>query len=292
MTFAAPVADIAFTLKHAAGLTRAIDAGLYGDLTEDVVDAVLEEAGKFATDVIAPLNAVGDRHGTPFKDGTVTMPPGWKEAYTAWSQAGWNGLAAPAEWGGQGLPHTLNAACIEMWNSACMAFGLGPFLTMGGIEAMAAHALGRAQAPIPAEARLGRVDRHHAAHRAAGGLRRRRAAHPRRARRRRQLPHHRQQDLHHLRRARLDRQHHPFRVGAAAGRAARQPRHLAVPGAEVSAQPRRHARARATTCAVIRSSTSSASTPRRPAPWSTATTAAPPAGSWARRTAASPACSR
>jgi acyl-CoA dehydrogenase len=140
MTFAAPVTDIAFALKHAAGLTRAINDGHYGDLTEDVVEAVLEEAGKFATDVIAPLNAVGDKHGTPFKDGNVTMPPGWKAAYAAWTAAGWNGLAAPTEWGGQGLPHTLNAACIEMWNSACMAFGLGPFLTMGGIEAMAAHA--------------------------------------------------------------------------------------------------------------------------------------------------------
>jgi 3-(methylsulfanyl)propanoyl-CoA dehydrogenase len=140
MTFAAPVADIAFTLKHAAGLQQSIEAGLYGDLTEDLVDAVLEEAGKFATDVIAPLNAVGDKHGTPFRDGAVTMPPGWKEAYTAWAQAGWNGLAAPTEWGGQGLPHAVNAACIEMWNSASMAFGLGPFLTMGGVEALAAHA--------------------------------------------------------------------------------------------------------------------------------------------------------
>ena len=64
--------------------------GLYGDLTADDVDAVLEEAGKFATDVIAPLNAVGDKLGTPFKDGAVTMPPGWKEAYTAWAAAGWN----------------------------------------------------------------------------------------------------------------------------------------------------------------------------------------------------------
>ena len=88
---------------------------------DDVVDAVLEEAGKFATDVIAPLNAVGDRHGTPFKDGAVTMPPGWKEAYAGWAAAGWNGLAGPAEWGGQGLPHAVNAACIEMWNAASMA---------------------------------------------------------------------------------------------------------------------------------------------------------------------------
>jgi acyl-CoA dehydrogenase len=139
MTYRAPVADIAFTLKHAGGFKRALEEGLYGDLTEDLVDAVLEEAGKFATDVIAPLNRVGDAHGTPFKDGAVTMPPGWKEAYTAWAAAGWNGLAAPADAGGQGLPHALNAACIEMWNQASMAFGLGPFLTMGAVEALGVH---------------------------------------------------------------------------------------------------------------------------------------------------------
>src|SRR5215475_5997794 len=139
MTYRAPVADIAFTLKHAAGLNRALADGLYGDLTEDLIDAVLEEAGRYASEVIAPLNPVGDRHGTPFKDGRITMPPGWKEAYRGWAAAGWNGLTAPDEWGGQGLPHALNAACIEMWNSACMAFGLGPFLTMGGVEALIAH---------------------------------------------------------------------------------------------------------------------------------------------------------
>jgi acyl-CoA dehydrogenase len=139
MTYRAPVADIAFTLKHAGGFKRALEEGLYGDLTEDLVDAVLEEAGKFATDEIAPLNRVGDVHGTPFKDGAVTMPPGWKEAYTAWAGAGWNGLAAPADAGGQELPHALNAACIEMWNQASMAFGLGPFLTMGAVEALVAH---------------------------------------------------------------------------------------------------------------------------------------------------------
>jgi alkylation response protein AidB-like acyl-CoA dehydrogenase len=139
MTYRAPVADIAFTLKQAAGLHRAIEEGLYGDLTEDVVDAVLEEAGRFASDVIAPLNAVGDKHGTPLNNGAITMPPGWRQAYRDWAAAGWNGLAAPAEWGGQGLPHALNAACIEMWNSASMAFGIGPVLTMGGVEALAMH---------------------------------------------------------------------------------------------------------------------------------------------------------
>jgi acyl-CoA dehydrogenase len=139
MTYRAPVADIAFALKTAAGFGPALAEGLYGDLSDDVVDAVLEEAGKFATDILAPLNATGDRHGTRFEDGAVTTAPGWKDAYRAWAQAGWNGLAAPAQWGGQELPHAVNAACIEMWNSAAMAFGLGPLLTMAGIDALAAH---------------------------------------------------------------------------------------------------------------------------------------------------------
>jgi acyl-CoA dehydrogenase len=135
MTYRAPVAEIAFTLKHGAGLSRTLAQG--GELTADDVDAVLEEAGRFATDVLAPLNSVGDKFGTPFKDGAITMPPGWKEAYRDWSAAGWNAVSLPAQWGGQALPNALNAACIEMWNSASMAFGIGPVLTMGAAEALA-----------------------------------------------------------------------------------------------------------------------------------------------------------
>lgn len=139
MTYRAPVADIAFALKHAAGLRSAIAEGLYGDLDEETVDSVLEEAGKFATDVIAPLNRIGDTFGTPFKDGNVTTPPGWKAAYTSWAAAGWNGLVAPADFGGQELPHAVNAACIEMWNAASMAFGIGPVLTMAAVDALHAY---------------------------------------------------------------------------------------------------------------------------------------------------------
>ena len=139
MTYRAPVADIAFALEHAAGFGPALAEGLYGELSQDVVQAVLEEAGRFAGDVLAPLNVTGDRHGTPFKDGAVTTAPGWKEAYRAWAQAGWNGLAAPAQWGGQDLPQAVNAACVEMWNSAALAFGLGPVLTMAGVDALVAH---------------------------------------------------------------------------------------------------------------------------------------------------------
>jgi acyl-CoA dehydrogenase len=139
MSYRAPVADISFALNNGAGFAQALADGLYGDLTADVVEAVLTQAGKFATDVLAPLNTVGDREGARFKDGAVTTAPGWKEAYHAWTQAGWNALAAPAQWGGQDLPYALNAACLEMWNSAAMAFGLGPVLTMAAIDALVAH---------------------------------------------------------------------------------------------------------------------------------------------------------
>ncbi len=139
MAYRAPVSDIAFALKHAAGLKTAIAEGLFGDLDEETVDSVLDEAGRFASEVIAPLNNMGAKFGTPFKDGNVTTPPGWKDAYTTWAAAGWNGLAAPADWGGQDLPHAVNAACIEMWNSASMAFGIGPALTMAAIDALHAY---------------------------------------------------------------------------------------------------------------------------------------------------------
>src|SRR5258708_261593 len=129
MTYRAPVADIAFTLKHGAALAPLLAQA--GTLAPDDGDAGLEDGGKFATEILAPLNPVGDRFGTPFKDGTVTMPPGWKEAYRAWAQAGWNAVSLPEAWSGQALPNALNAACIEMWNSASMAFGIGPVLTMG-----------------------------------------------------------------------------------------------------------------------------------------------------------------
>jgi acyl-CoA dehydrogenase len=139
MTYRAPVAEIAFTMRHVAGLDRAIADGLYGDLTPDLAEAILAEAGRFASDAIAPLNRVGDRHGTPLRDGAITMPPGWKEVYRAWVEAGWNALPGPVEHGGQGLPVLLNSGCVEMWNAASLAFGIGPILTMGAVEALSRH---------------------------------------------------------------------------------------------------------------------------------------------------------
>jgi alkylation response protein AidB-like acyl-CoA dehydrogenase len=139
MTYQAPLADIGFALRHAASLDAAVEQGLFGDLDTGDIDAVVAEAGRFASEVIAPLNRIGDTFGTPFKDGVVTTAPGWKEAYRAWRTAGWNAVTAPAEWGGQALPQIVNAACTEMWHAASVGFANGPMLTMAAIDALHAH---------------------------------------------------------------------------------------------------------------------------------------------------------
>ncbi|TWG89630.1 hypothetical protein L598_000800000940 [Mesorhizobium sp. J18] len=138
--YRAPVDEIAYTLKHVAGLSNALAEGRFGDLSEDLVDAILHEAGRFASEEVAPLARVGDEQGAVFKDGSVTMPAGWKELYARWREGGWNALSAPESHGGQGLPLMLGAAAVEMWNSGSLAFALGPTLTMGAIEAIEAHA--------------------------------------------------------------------------------------------------------------------------------------------------------
>ena len=137
--YRAPVAEIAFTLKHVAGLEEALKQGRLGDLSEDLVDAILNEAGRFATEEMAPLYKVGEEVGSVWKDRAVTTPPGWKDLYRRWIEGGWNGLSGPEEYGGQALPTMLNVAALEMWNSASMAFGVGPTLTMGAVDAIEKH---------------------------------------------------------------------------------------------------------------------------------------------------------
>ncbi|PYG59292.1 acyl-CoA dehydrogenase [Rhizobium sp. UGM030330-04] len=137
--YSAPVDDIAFTLKHVAGLEDALSKGALGDLGEDLVDAILHEAGRFAAAEVAPLADIGDRQGAKLADGKVTTPDGWADLYRRWAEAGWNSLTAPEEFGGQNLPHMLNVAALEMWNSGSMAFALAPTLTMGAVEALVAH---------------------------------------------------------------------------------------------------------------------------------------------------------
>jgi butyryl-CoA dehydrogenase len=139
MTYRPPVNEMLFMMRHGGALDRAIEDGIYPDLSVDDVESILQEAARFSAGVLDPINRSGDRHGAQLRDGTVTTAPGFKEAYQAWAAAGWNALAGPAEYGGQNLPHLLNAGCSEMWSGACLAFGVAPLLTMGGVEALAAH---------------------------------------------------------------------------------------------------------------------------------------------------------
>ena len=138
MTYRAPVDDIVFALKTAAGLPDLIASGVI-EVDEDTVRAVIDEAGRFASEVLDPLNAPGDRTGSRLVDGKVVTPPGWKEAYKAFSEGGWAALPAPVEHGGQGLPDVISVAACEIWNSANLSFGLCPLLTQGAIDALAAH---------------------------------------------------------------------------------------------------------------------------------------------------------
>ncbi|MBP1850363.1 acyl-CoA dehydrogenase [Rhizobium halophytocola] len=137
--YKAPVDAIGFTLKHVAGLSGALDEGLLGDLSEDLVDAILQEAGRFASEEVAPLAEIGDRQGARLVDGKVVVPDGWDGLYRHWAEGGWNSLVASQDYGGQALPHMLNVAALEMWNSGSMAFALCPTLTMGAVEAVTTH---------------------------------------------------------------------------------------------------------------------------------------------------------
>jgi acyl-CoA dehydrogenase len=139
MTYQAPVDDIMRSLKAAAGLDELVEGGVLGGVDEDTIRAVIEEAGKFAAEVLEPLSAIGDRTGSKLVDGKVVTPPGWKEAYQQFAEGGWGALSAPEEWGGQNLPAVAATAAGEIWNAANLAFGLCPLLTFGAIDAIEAQ---------------------------------------------------------------------------------------------------------------------------------------------------------
>ncbi len=139
MPFTPPIRDIRFTLEEVVAVDGLKAEGDFDELTRDVLAAALEEAGRLAADVIAPLNRTGDREGARLENGVVRTPAGFKEAYAAWVEGGWQGVAAPAEHGGMGLPRAVGSAVMEMVQSANSAFGLAPMLTAGAIEALSVH---------------------------------------------------------------------------------------------------------------------------------------------------------
>ena len=248
MAYKAPVDDILFTLDHVAGFSEHLSSGAFGDLDHATVEAVLDEAGRFAAEELAPINRSGDEQRAQLIDGEVVLPPGWKEAYRQIRRSGLERAA---------LPRRNLAARVcrsrspwpsrEMWNAANMAFGLNPLLTQAGDRGAVQIRLRRAEerhicrrwsrasgpAPCSSPNPMPGSDLRFLKTRAVPAGRR-------------HLPHQRHQDLHHLRRASADREHHPHRACAPARRPARHAGHLDVPRAEIPGEWRRFARRRAT----------------------------------------------
>ena len=137
MPYTAPIDDIRFALEGCADFWSLRQR--FPELDEDTLAAILEGAGALASETLAPLNRSGDQAGVTLKDGVVTAAPGFQEAYNAFKDGGWQGLAADPAYGGQGLPRSLALAVMETFHSANMSFALLPMLTLGAIEAIEQH---------------------------------------------------------------------------------------------------------------------------------------------------------
>lgn len=134
--YRAPIKEMRFVMDELAGLPEISQLPGFEEATADVVDAILDEAAKFTAGVLDPLNRLGDTEGCKLGPNGVVTPPGWKEAYRQFCESGWNGIAMPTEFGGQGLPDVVAVAVKEMANSANLSFELCPLLTGGAVEAM------------------------------------------------------------------------------------------------------------------------------------------------------------
>jgi len=136
MSYQAPVRDMLFCMTELAGLDQIAALPGFEEAGLDTARAVLEECARFNETAVAPLNATGDRQPSSWHDGEVSTTPGFREAYRYFAEGGWQGLQHTADFGGQGLPKTIAAACIEINNSANLSFALCPLLTDGAIEAL------------------------------------------------------------------------------------------------------------------------------------------------------------
>jgi len=140
MTYSAPLQNMRFVLHNLCNLDGVAKLPGLEDATPDMIDAILEEAAKYAGQVLSPLNRAGDGEGLGFADGKVSMPEGWGDAYQTLIEMGWNSPSASPEHGGMGLPYVVNACIQEMFQGANMAFQLCPMLTQGAIEALEGYA--------------------------------------------------------------------------------------------------------------------------------------------------------
>ncbi len=137
--YRAPVEEMLFTLEHAAGLDDISKLPGCEDATLDLVRAILDEAAKFGTEVLDPINRSGDLEGCTLENGVVRTPAGFKDAYRQFVEGGWNGVPFDPDYGGQGLPWLVATAVSEIWHAANMSFGLCPLLTAGAVELLSKH---------------------------------------------------------------------------------------------------------------------------------------------------------
>lgn len=138
--YKAPVKDMNFVLEHIADMPGLAQLPGFEDASSDMVAAILDEAGRVASEVLSPLNVVGDETGVQLQGNEVPTPTGFKEAYQAFAEGGWGSLQFDPEYGGQGLPYSLSIPVMEMWQSANMSWGLCPLLSQGAVEAIDASA--------------------------------------------------------------------------------------------------------------------------------------------------------
>ncbi len=136
MSYTAPIKDMLFAMEHLANLEQVAQIPGFEDAGLETAQAVLEESAKLCEGVVEPLNIPGDTQPSSFDSGNVTTTPGFKEAYQQFMEGGWQGLQHPTDFGGQGLPKTIGAACVEMLNASNISFALCPLLTDGAIEAL------------------------------------------------------------------------------------------------------------------------------------------------------------
>ena len=136
MTYRAPIKDMLFVMSELAGIDEIAGIDGFEDYGTETAAAILEESGKFCSEVVAPLNWEGDKNPSAFSEGRVSVTPGFKDAYDQFVSAGWQGVLHPQSYGGQGLPKIIATPCTEMLNAANLSFALCPLLTDGAIEAL------------------------------------------------------------------------------------------------------------------------------------------------------------
>jgi 3-(methylthio)propanoyl-CoA dehydrogenase len=160
VTYAAPLDDTRFVLKHMAGLPEIATFEGIEEAEPELVEAILTDAARFSGEVLAPLNTTGDRQGCRWADGKVATPDGFADAYRQFIEAGWHGMPTSPEIGGQGMPALVSSAVAEMWKSANLAFSLCQMLTMGAVHALANHASDALQQRFLPKMVAGEWDRH------------------------------------------------------------------------------------------------------------------------------------